>query len=39
MQKWLMQDGEMLLAGLNLLGSLAVGLLALWVGHLAASLL
>ncbi len=39
-ESWrLMQDGEMLLAGLNLLGSLAVGLLALWVGHLAASLL
>jgi hypothetical protein len=29
----------MLLAGVNLLGSLALGLLALWIGHLAASAL
>ena len=39
-ESWrLIQDGEMLLAGANLLGSLALGLLALWVGHLIASLL
>ena len=39
-ESWrLMQDGEMLLASVNLLGSLALGLLALWLGHLAASLL
>ena len=39
-ESWrLIQDGEMLLAGVNLLGSLALGLLALWIGHLAASLL
>ena len=39
-ESWrLIQDGEMLLAGANLLGSLALGLLALWVGHMIASLL
>ena len=39
-ESWrLMQDGELLLAGVNLLGSLALGLGALWLGHLAASLL
>ena len=39
-ESWrLMQDGEMLLASVNLLGSLALGLLALWLGYLAASLL
>lgn len=39
-ESWrLIQDGETLLAGANLLGSLALGLLALWVGHLMASLL
>ena len=39
-ESWrLMQDGEMLLGGVNLLGSLALGLLALWLGHLAATLL
>ena len=39
-ESWrLIQDGEMLLAGVNLLGSVALGLLALWLGHVAASLL
>ena len=39
-ESWrLMQDGEMVLASVNLLGSLALGLCALWLGHLAASLL
>lgn len=39
-ESWrLIQDGEMLLAGVNLLGSLVLGLLALWIGHLVASLL
>ena len=39
-ESWrLLQDGELLLAGLNLLGSLVLGLLALWLGHVAASLL
>lgn len=39
-ESWqLIRDGEMLLAGVNLLGSLALGLLALWVGHTLASLL
>ncbi len=39
-ESWrLLQDGEILLAGINLAGSVALGLLALWVGHLAASLL
>jgi len=39
-ESWrLIQDGEMFLASVNLLGSLALGLLALWVGHLVASLL
>lgn len=37
-ESWrLIQNGEVLLASGNLLGSLALGLLALWVGHLAAS--
>lgn len=39
-ESWrLIQDGEALLAGVNLLGSVMLGLAALWVGHLAASLL
>lgn len=39
-ESWkLIQDGEMLLAGVNLLGSVALGLAAFWVGALAASLL
>ena len=39
-ESWrLMQDGEMLSAGINLIGSMVLGLLALWIGHLAASLL
>lgn len=37
-ESWhLLQDGEVLLAGVNLLGSLTLGLLALWLGHLAAT--
>ncbi|MBI3319690.1 MAG: fluoride efflux transporter CrcB [Candidatus Omnitrophica bacterium] len=37
-ESWrLMQDGEFALAGTNLLGSLCLGLLALWFGHLIAS--
>jgi CrcB protein len=39
-ESWrLLQDGEVLLAVVNLQGSLAVGLAALWVGHVLASLL
>ncbi len=39
-ESWrLMQDGQGMLAGVNLLGSLALGLLAFWLGHLAASAL
>ena len=39
-ESWrLIQDGEVVLAAANLLGSLALGLVALWIGHLAASLL
>ncbi len=39
-ESWrLMQDGEFLLASLNMLGSLMLGLVALWLGHLVASLL
>lgn len=39
-ESWrLIQDGEMVLAGINLLGSLIVGLFALWAGHRVASLL
>lgn len=39
-ESWrLMQDGQMLLAGTNLLGSLMLGLAALWVGSLVAGLL
>lgn len=39
-ESWrLIQDGEIVLAGVNLLGSLALGLVALWLGHLVASLL
>ena len=39
-ESWqLLQGGEWLLALLNLQGSLAVGLLALWIGHLLAFLL
>ena len=38
-ESWrLIQDGELMLAGANLFGSLALGLGALWVGHLLASL-
>lgn len=33
------QDGKFLPAGANLLGSLLLGLPALWAGHVAASLL
>ena len=37
-ESWrLMQDGEFLLASLNMLGSLVLGLMALWLGHLVAS--
>lgn len=37
-ESWrLMQDGELLLAGLNMVGSLVLGLAALWLGHLIAS--
>ena len=39
-ESWrLIQDGDMVLAGVNLLGSVALGLLALWLGHVVASLL
>jgi len=39
-ESWrLLQDGQMLLAGANLFGSLMLGLAALWVGSLVASLL
>ena len=39
-ESWrLVQDGEALLASVNLLGSLTLGLGALWLGHLMASLL
>ena len=39
-ESWrLIQDGELALAGVNLFGSLALGLGAFWLGHLAASLL
>ena len=39
-ESWrLIQASEMLLAGVNLLGSLALGLLALWIGHVIAALL
>lgn len=39
-ESWrLIQDGEMMWAGVNLLGSLVVGLAALWFGHVIASLL
>lgn len=39
-ESWrLMQEGQFLAASGNLLGSLLLGLLALWLGHLAASLL
>jgi len=37
-ESWrLMQDGEFLLASFNMMGSLALGLVALWLGHLVAS--
>ncbi len=37
-ESWrLMQDGEILLASTNLVGSVVLGLLALWAGHLVAS--
>jgi CrcB protein len=32
----LAQDGEFVLAGLNILGSVALCLLAVWIGHVAA---
>ena len=39
-ESWrLVQDGEAFLASVNLLGSLTLGLGALWLGHLTASLL
>lgn len=39
-ESWrLIQDGEVVLAGTNLFGSLVLGLAALWLGHLAASAL
>ncbi len=39
-ESWrLIQDGQTLLASTNLLGSIALGLAALWAGHAAASLL
>ena len=39
-ESWqLLRDGNVLVASANLFGSLVVGLLALWLGHLAASLL
>ena len=39
-ESWrLIQDGEMILASVNLLGSVVLGLLALWLGHVVASLL
>jgi CrcB protein len=39
-ESWrLIQDGELLLAGVNLAGSILLGLAALWVGHLVASAL
>ncbi len=39
-ESWrLIQDGAVVLAGANLLGSLVLGLAALWLGHVAASLL
>lgn len=38
-ESWrLLQDGEVLHAVVNLQGSLVLGLLALWIGHLLASL-
>lgn len=39
-ESWrLIQNGELWLAGANLLGSILLGLVALWLGHLAASAL
>ena len=39
-ESWrLIQDGEMLLAGVNLLGSVVLGLAAFWVGSVLASIL
>ena len=39
-ESWrLLQDGEFALASANLLGSLLLGLFALWAGHVAASVL
>lgn len=39
-ESWrLMQDGEFVLAGVNLLGSVLLGLVALWIGHVVASVL
>jgi len=39
-ESWrLIQQGQLVLAGVNLLGSLALGLVALWIGHLVASAL
>ena len=37
-ESWrLLQDGEILMAGANLVGSVVLGLVALWLGHLTAS--
>ncbi len=37
-ESWrLIQDGELFLAGVNLLGSLALGLFALWMGSILAA--
>ena len=39
-ESWrLIQDGKILLASTNMLGSLVLGLAALWLGHLMASVL
>lgn len=39
-ESWrLMQDGQVALACVNLLGSLILGLIALWIGHAAAAAL
>ncbi|MCM8811657.1 MAG: hypothetical protein NC910_01225 [Candidatus Omnitrophica bacterium] len=35
----LMQDGEFALAGMNLMGGMLPGVVALWVGHVVASIL
>lgn len=39
-ESWrLIHDGEIILAGVNMVGSLVLGLLAFWLGYLAASVL